>query len=111
MSTKSGLFLTKGRIVMKIDLKKLKEVGEKATKGRWESADDGMCFIAHQISEDGDVDFQLLKSWDRKEDCDFSCEARNNWEEIIQALEAFKNCESSHEFSLLQEKYFKEGEE
>lgn len=74
----------------KLNLKKLREVGEKSTEGHWEASNDGTAFIAHQCSEDGDFDFQLLKGWDRKEDCEFSCVARNNWEAILDALEEAK---------------------
>lgn len=71
----------------KLNLKKLKEVGEKATKGHWESSKDGTSFIAHQIHEDGEVDFQLLQGWETKDDCLFACAAKNNWDQMIEALE------------------------
>lgn len=118
-----------------IDLKKLKELGEKATQGPWEG-DEMSISGGYEMTKYGLVWYDIVVVDERRlsdyyslpdntpENVDFIVEARNNWEEIIRALEEAKKhfeeqikddgpfptnqcLDFEHDWL---EKYFKEGE-
>ena len=84
-----------------IDLKKLKEVGEKATEGPWQEGEDGWDVLHKECK---DVDCQDYDCVDHvsdpflsQEDFDFVIEARNNWDAIIKEIETLREAKKEAE--------------
>lgn len=75
---------------MKINLKKLKEVGEKATEGPWVNSGT-YGDIRRPLDENGRSPYVLFLEaggwWENSSDAAFSVLARNHWTQMIEALE------------------------
>lgn len=78
---------------MKINLKKLKEVGEMATEGPW-VVSGNFGDIRKPLDEKGRAPYVLFLEtgawWENCSDAAFAVLARNNWANMVKALEEAK---------------------